>query len=677
FTVPASLTDTLAKANVYDIKNVRAQGVVGSASAALTLADGVSVTSNTGKVTISSTATSKITLHTVSVNTGDANDASGQKFPANESFGVTFASSEGVATTHLGKVTVHAGGDVALSAQVDNTLDAETTVDNGVQSQAAQSDGQQRPQQSTTKKASSGPTLSITYGRGRTTSETLIADGASITGANLKVSADEANSCYVPEDCDTCGPARRGSGAAVAASDIDVSANASLGGTSTVTGGAVAVDAAAVNTKNETLTRANAPDEPGASPSNQKLDNGQNGGQTSSSQLNNQQLSTQFSAALTVAVSSTKATAQIAPNASVTAKTVGVGARTEDNFKTVAVGASAAGARTAIAGAVAIASYDNHADASIGAGAKVTADGSVDVAAQAVVPDQVEITKELRDLFQAILRTPSAFDTSSFVNFFKSAYSYVKDDASNDPNKPTLANLTDGFKALKDDLATPSLTIQDKVATTYVSASALKGTCSNQTSAQASQNQQQGNGQSGCPMSNGQQQNGQTTQQNQQTTFALSGGFLFFFLTNEANAHVDQGAQIKTTTVPAGLTGTVDKDLDSIDVGSAASSLATGDPLVYRGTNGVPGLDDGTTYYVVRDTDSSSTKIWLATSREDARLIRNDLDFWKASQSNPFVHRPIDLDTPGAGAWTLTRPSLAVDGEASYESVDVAGINST
>src|SRR5262249_29644168 len=155
--------------------------------------------------------------------------------------------------------------------------------------------------------ASSGPTLSITYGRGRTTSETLVADGASISGASLKVSADESNSFYVAADCDTCGPARRGFGAAVAASDIDVSPTAGLGGTRTAPGGALAADAAAVNTKNETLTRANAPDTPGASPSSQKLDSSQNNGQTSSSQLNNQQLSTQFSAALTVAVSSTKA----------------------------------------------------------------------------------------------------------------------------------------------------------------------------------------------------------------------------------------------------------------------------------------------------------------------------------------------------------------------------------
>src|SRR5439155_3394477 len=108
-----------------------------------------------------------------------------------------------------------------------------------------------------------------------------------------------------------------------------------------------------------------------------------------------------------------KATAKLAPAATVTAKTVGVNARTEDNFKTVAVGASAAGARTAIAGAVAVATYDNGADASVGTGATVNADQGVDVAAQAVVPDQVEITNELRDLFQAILKTPSAFDTSS------------------------------------------------------------------------------------------------------------------------------------------------------------------------------------------------------------------------------------------------------------------------
>src|SRR5262249_3254351 len=152
-----------------------------------------------------------------------------------------------------------------------------------------------------------------------------------------------------------------------------------------------------------------------------------------------EQLSTQVSAALTIAVSSTKATALVAQNAVVTAKSITVSARTEDNFKTIAVGASAAGARTAIAGPAGIATYDNPADAGVGAGATVTADGSVDISAQAVVPDQVELANELRDLFQAILRTPSSFDTSSFVNFFKSAYSYFKDDASKDPNKPTLA----------------------------------------------------------------------------------------------------------------------------------------------------------------------------------------------------------------------------------------------
>src|SRR5262249_47941214 len=152
------------------------------------------------------------------------------------------------------------------------TLDAETTVDNGVQSQTQQSTGQQNGQQTQTKKTATGPTLSVTYGRGRTTSEVTLA-GGTVSGANLNVKADATNSFNVAADCDTCSPSRRGFGAAVAASDIDVTTNASLGGTATVTGGSVAVNAANVNTKNETLTRANAPINPGASPSNEKLNN--------------------------------------------------------------------------------------------------------------------------------------------------------------------------------------------------------------------------------------------------------------------------------------------------------------------------------------------------------------------------------------------------------------------
>src|SRR5262249_17760365 len=133
------------------------------------------------------------------------------------------------------------------------------------------------------------------------------------------------------------------------------------------------------------------------------------------------------------------AQAAIAPNAQIQgAGRVEVTSLAEDNFKTVAIGASSAGAQTDMAGAVAVTNYTNAADAAIGAGSQVTAANGVSVYSEAVIPNQVQITDDLRKVLSINPDLPQ-FDTTSPLAFIKSVYDYANGDVKQNLRNP-LAN---------------------------------------------------------------------------------------------------------------------------------------------------------------------------------------------------------------------------------------------
>jgi len=73
---------------------------------------------------------------------------------------------------------------------------------------------------------------------------------------------------------------------------------------------------------------------------------------------------------------------------------VSVTARAEDNYKTIASGTAKGGGKLIIGGAVAVSDYRNEATAQVAGGATVDAGLLLDVSAEAIVPNQIELDEE-------------------------------------------------------------------------------------------------------------------------------------------------------------------------------------------------------------------------------------------------------------------------------------------
>ncbi|MGH9282853.1 MAG: hypothetical protein ACRD0S_07940, partial [Acidimicrobiales bacterium] len=459
----------------------------------------------------------------------------------------------------------------------------------------------------------------------------LVEGGAAIHAGVIRVAADNRNDFKVAADCEPCGPSYRAFGAAVAVSDVESSAVARLGGQADggedadgnpLDASSVTVEATSVNVNNDTLARANVAFSPVNSPASTRI--------TATKPPSH---SFQMAAAVVFVASSNVAEASLGPDAVVFAGELFVTARAEDNYKTIAIGAAAAGAKFAIAGALAFADHVNQADARIGAGAEVTVDGPVEVFAQAIIPNQLEIDDDLRRMLELELDLPLPnLNTSDPAAFFTS----IKDYIDSDPQaraEQDLADLLADLELLKDYLR-GNLVLPNKIATTYVSASAAKDN---------TQVQSPGGSQ-------------QTTQ------FAISGAFSFLTLSNQADAALDAGANLHIRGPPAAalVPASVDANDDRIGV-SGNHNLSTGDALVYRsGTAIIPGLVDGTTYYLTAIIGVPNA-FRLAETREHA-LWGRAIDLGAASGS--------------LSSATFRPPGVHVGAEAIYENVDIVGLSS-
>jgi hypothetical protein len=633
--IPEILNNQLSKQKPLDITGLRAQGVISEAGSTITVNSGAMLDAP-GNVTIGAKALSDVALLTVSQNT-QANAGNGNPLQE-DNIGVTYASS--TATAHAiiqSGATITAGGDFSLTADVTNNLNAQTAIVGGVQGQALKSNTPTSTTRAQVKQAN-GPTLAITYGRGVSDSQATVSDGAMITAHNVTVGAHNNNNFQVVSDSKLVRPTDTGLASGVAVSDVESNAMSSLGGTVNTTGstGTVAVDAQSINAANLTRARAQARTTPKDSVVGQTIQ-----AQQYNSQLNAQ--SNLAAAAAAIFTSSINAAhASLAPNAQISgANEVLVTSRAEDNFKTVAIGASSAGAQTNLAGAVAVTNYTNTADATIGAGAQVAAGQGTDVYAEAIIPDQVQITDDLRKVLSLDLNLPT-FDTSSPLAFIENVYNYATGNIKQDL-KDRLANVLAQLEPLRAYLQTTTA-LPDKIATTYVSASAGVGT--------------------GTPAPT---QNGQPQQSSQ---YGISGSFNFFTLGNTATASIADNASITVLQSPSQFTlaaSNVNSNNDTITF-TSPHGLTTGDALIYRsgGAPAIPGLTDGTTYYAVV---VDSTRIMLAESRDRARRIA-------ATLGTPIPEKPIHLGTVTGTGHTLTRPSVNVDAQASYETVDLGGLSS-
>ena len=367
--------------------------------------------------------------------------------------GVTYAESEGTATNELGSGTlVTAGGAFTFFASVLNTMESNVSVVSGTIYPMAQAAANVK---GPTGVKIPGPSISVAYGKARSTSSATIDQGASVAAGDVAIAATNTNDFDVTADSEQVAPgffnptvagkkplnsvgasddnntgANQGQGAAVAVSDVQSHATTEVDG-SVVATGSVTIAAGAINTTNNAISTSVIRNSAVWETKKVNLSNArQNPGQFG------------LSAAITYITSVNDAEAHVGPTGVITAAgNLSVTSDAEEPIRAAAIGAGLQESEIAIGGAVSIAMDVNHSNASIestGAGA-VNAGGRVYVDGQSNIPQDLLPIKQYQQLVQFITNetTPGSplFTEGDFVDAPTLASDLV------DNTNPSLANL--------------------------------------------------------------------------------------------------------------------------------------------------------------------------------------------------------------------------------------------
>ena len=466
------------------------QGMIAGAEATVTIGNQVNITAQ-GNVSI----------------TADANAKTEIAAPATL-IAATFAGSRSVAEALvMNGASITAGGDFELTANSNNTLDATTGTVKGItvsQKTQQKNIGNQNnnPAIKNTIKQPNAPAIVVSFGFSDSISEAGVESGASIAAENITVNADNENDFRLSSKSKIIQP-KKNTGQAIVTNIAIVKsdANAHISGDATATldangtGGNITVDARSININNDSEVKAITKDKPPQAERQQnelqkelvkeanKEASGQNNNQSGQNQTSKSGKSKPpgklgISAAVNVVISSNEATAYLGipaaafyaassvPPTIVAAGDLSVTAYAEDNFKTITVGKSGAGAEFSIGGAISVTNYINHADAFV-ENALVDAGKALTVNAESKVPDQFELDSVLNTLAGFNPNIPNLqFNTSSPAAFFDSVV--LQGEQALDQDLSALGAI---LPVLKLNLGVP-----DKVATSYVIASAKAGT---------------------------------------------------------------------------------------------------------------------------------------------------------------------------------------------------------
>jgi hypothetical protein len=357
--------------------------------------------------------------------------------------GVNYADSEGAATTSIGGETeITAEGALKITAAVINSMTSKVAVVSGA---LTDSTGKK------TRKAIPGPALSVAYGKARSTSQLTIAQGASLTGEDVTISASNDDEFEVgastgstvevpPSTGGTSTTAQpnkssnRGQAGTAAVSDTDSHATVTVDGKVTAHTGAD-IEAEAHNTSDTTTAEAtvNVTNKHQGKYGNaltDKIQGAKPGQEPEGGKLN-------AAAAVAYVQAVNQADATIGPDAVITVEcTLDSGACEQENGKptgdlsltataydplrVAAIGESGQKGTVAIGGAVAITDESNHANAQLNSIAGVNVAGALDVHSDAQVPLPVAgITAydTIKSYFQTETQGNSPlFETGDFVN---------------------------------------------------------------------------------------------------------------------------------------------------------------------------------------------------------------------------------------------------------------------
>ncbi len=405
-------------------------------------------------------------------------------------FGFTFGESDATATTTVADgVTLRSGGLISLDAAADNTLDVATNIQSGLVFKA-----KKRGSSGTKQKRVKGPAIAITLGDATTDATTDVGSTAILDAVNIDIGANTTTEQSVSTSSKIVQPqANQGQAVGITLAFLDNSATAQVAGNLTATE-AITIDANAVNeetllsTKATTKSKPGLADQPASSAAKQQITGtasglaGRWGGPGSFG----------LSAGVIVSENVLAAEALLLDGAVVSAGSLAVTARVEDNFRTTAIGGSKAGAAFSLAGGVNVSQFDNDATARIDA-AEVTV-GKLVIDAEAIIPNQVDLLTEIpalgaafSDLGDSLGEMPSL--SAAFSNIWGSID--VENPAA---TRAAVADAETAFTNYYDESLGPALTgvnsaitpflgyanptggLPNKVATSYVAASAKAGT---------------------------------------------------------------------------------------------------------------------------------------------------------------------------------------------------------
>jgi hypothetical protein len=534
------LQETIVRSRVLDF-SLPVEVLRAEATSQITIQSGATLNA-TRDISIESSALSDVTLNTPAMLLGGA-----------------YAEANATAHTLINSgASLTAGGNVNLQSFVTNNLDVSVEARSGGLFGAA---GKflKLP----------GFEASFAYGRGQSDSETLVETGATINAANVNVAATNTNDFDISTRSTSSNRSGVGLAIGVAINDTESRSNAQILGTVTAANDVI-VHAESINEANRTASNSvvrqglvsrglnQAQQQVQQRLSNQisavqqwlqsvGLNFGQNSGQPAQQILD-------IGAGVVVANSLNEATAEIGDGAQVIAgRDLDVTATAEDNFRAIALGGARQGSSLSIGGAVSVAGYTNTANASIG-DAVVDAGRSLTVEADAIIPNQIQIDDDLREIINFSLDAPS-LDTSDPLAFYESVDSYATEV---DQALGVFSNIAPYLNS--------NLGIADRIATTYVAASAEAG----REDSSGSRN------------------------------FAVSGGVNLLTVDNTANAWIGEGAEINQNRLLALPDQTVTVDattsIETINVGGIPSVLNLVRPATKSRGSSVGGTYGGITY---------------------------------------------------------------------------------
>jgi hypothetical protein len=449
--------------------------------------------------------------------------------------GGAYVDSEATANVSVGTgATITAGGAFDLEALTQNTVKISTEVP---------------------KDASPGAIL-FSYEKARSNSSADVAAGAQVTAAGATIRAQNTNT--FSNVCESAGPASLG--VAVAISDPESTATASVHGSVHTMTNDTTVDAESVNTGNTTVAKGaitstvaqkgllgfaitQLQSKLATIPFVQDIGNAIIAAQGASSGP-----PVAISAGVAVAQSLNTADAFVGSQGKITADTgnVTINANAQDNFNSYAVGSAGEAGFASVGGAVADSQTTNQANAYLDAGATVDAGLSLQVKAEANIPNPVQLS------LPTFLIPSDNTGTNTSINTARVLAGYNEGAAAALKMLESLQQLRTYVNQVLSGLsALPGQTQLKNIGTTYAQSEGV-----------AEQN----------------------------ATIGIAGAVNLFTVDNTANAYIGNGASVNqhlSSSPTQNVQVEADTDLETIDLTGQASTLSYAE--LFKGAGGSKG----------------------------------------------------------------------------------------